>query len=154
MAESTVPNNEKDVQDLNNKKLFLHLIKPDFISVGSEYESVTNIDTIPDNSCNEIIINDLLDYLSYNESTNILDLLINKLCTNGSIIIQSVDLYQLATAVTFNDIDLDTTKIVLYQNKKAIYTLYDIESELKNRKLNIVEKKYINIFEYYIKATK
>ena len=154
MAESTVPNNEKDVQDLNNKKLFLNLIKPDFISVGSEYESVTNIDTIPDNSCNEIIINDLLDYLSYNESTNILDLLINKLCTNGSIIIQSVDLYQLATAVTFNDIDLDTTKIVLYQNKKAIYTLYDIESELKNRKLNIVEKKYINIFEYYIKATK
>lgn len=154
MAEPVVSNIEKDIQNIEPKKLFLHLVKPEYIPVGTEYESISNIDNIKDNSCDEISINDLLDFLSYNEMSHILDSLITKLSNTGSLIIQSVDLYQMCSSVTFGDIDLDTIKMVLYQNKKSIYTLYDIETELKNRKLNIIEKKYINIFEYYIKAIK
>jgi hypothetical protein len=155
MEESNISSVEKSIQSIDTvQKLFIHLIKPDFMPVGTVFKSVQDLDSILDNSCQEIVINDLFDYLSYNDSSNILDTLIKKLSSNGYIIIQSVDLYQFACSIAFEDIDLDTSKMILYPNKKAIYTLYDIELELQNRKLDIVEKKYLNIFEYYIRAQK
>lgn len=154
MEESNIPSDKKDIQSIVTKKLFVHLLKPEYIPVGMEFVGIQDIDSIDDNSCVEIVINDLLDYVSYNDANNILDSLIKKLCTNGSLVIQSVDLYQLSCAITFEDIDLDTCKMILYQNKKAIYTMYDIQSEISNRNLDLVEKKYINIFEYYIRAQK
>lgn len=154
MEESNIPNNQENIQSINIKKIFVHLLKPEYIPVGTEFINIQDIDKADDNSFTEIIINDLLDYVVYNDTGNILDTLIKKLSTNGIITIQSVDLYQLSCAVAFEDIDLDTCKLVLYQNKRGIYTLYDIQSELLNRKLEIIEKRYINIFEYYIRAQK
>lgn len=154
MEESNISNDSKDIQTIDNYKLFIHLIKPEFIPVGNEFKYINELDSIVDGSCSEIIINDLLDYLLYNDSGAILDKLLLKLTDGGSISVQSIDLYQFASAITFEDIDLDTTKMILYPHKKAIYTMYDIETEMKNRNLSIIEKKYINVFEYYIKAQK
>lgn len=154
MEESNIPNNQENIQSINTKKIFVHLLKPEYIPVGTEFINIQDIDKADDNSFTEIVINDLLDYVVYNDTGNILDTLIKKLSTNGIITIQSVDLYQLSCAVAFEDIDLDTCKLVLYQNKRGIYTLYDIQSELLNRKLGVIEKRYINIFEYYIRAQK
>lgn len=153
MEESNISSIEKDIQDIKSQ-LFIHLIKPEYLPVGTEFENVQNLDSILDGSCREIMINDLLDYLSYNNLNSVLDTIVQKLMNGGSLIIQSVDLYQLASSITFEDIDLHTSKIILYQNKKAIYTMYDIELELTNRGFSILEKKYINIFEYYIRAQK
>lgn len=156
MEQSNISNSEKAIQNINqNKKIFLHILKPEYLPVGTVYESIQNIDKLSNDFYEQVIINDLLDYIDYNEASAILDSIINKLeKNNGEIIIQSSDLVRLSAAVMFNDIDIQTAKIVLYSNKKTIYTMSEIENELKNRNLEIVEKKYINIFEYYIRAIK
>jgi hypothetical protein len=154
MEKSDVSNNQKDVQTVDNKKIYLHIIKPEYIPVGSVYKEATNLDNLVDNFYDEIMINDLLDYMNYNEAMSLLDILKQKLANQGSIIIQSVDLKHLASSIVFSDLDIDIAKNILYNHKKTIYILKNIESELKNRKLNILAKKYINIFEYYIEAVK
>lgn len=152
MEESIVSDIKENIQ---NMKIFLHFIKPEFLPVGFVYQNIQNIDQLHDNQYEEIMINDSLDYVEYSESTNILDILRNKLQSNGAIIIQSTDLVSLANAISFNDLDNQTAKLVLYANhKKNIFTMNEIEIELKNRGFDVVEKKYINIFEYYIKAIK
>lgn len=151
MEESNISNSEKDIQNIN---IFLHIIKPEFIPVDTVYVSVNDITTYVDGSVDQIIINDLLDYLPYNEITNILDIIFSKLKVSGKLIIQAPDLYKLCSSCAFEDIDIDTVKIVLYGNKKSIHTAYDIQTEIKNRNMIIKEQKFINIFEYYIDAEK
>lgn len=156
MEQSNISNSEKTIQNIvQNKKIFLHIIQPEYLPVGTVYESIQNLDQLENSYYEQIIINDLLDYIGYNEASAILDSIINKLQENlGEIIIQSTDLRQLSSSIMFGDIDIQTAKIVIYDNKKTIYTMSEIESELKNRNLKIIEKKYINIFEYYIRASK
>jgi hypothetical protein len=152
MEESNISNIEEDVQ--NQLNLFVNIVKPEFLPVGTKFVSASDIETVQDNSCEEIYIADLLDYVNYNEAMIILDDLVRKISLGGTLIIQSADLFLLSSAITFNDIDQQIAKMVLFNNKKTIYNLQEIESELKNRNLDILEKKHINIFEYYIKATK
>ena len=153
MEESHISDDQKDIQNIN-QKIFLHLIKPTYLPVGFTYESIQNLSNLIDSSYEEIYIGDLLDYIDYNESMALLDLIKNKLNSGGAIIVQSSDLYALSSAVVFGDIDIQTSKLVIYNEKKSMYTMHEIETELKNRQLSIIEKKYINIFEYYIKAIK
>jgi hypothetical protein len=156
MEQSNISNSEKTIQNIvQNKKIFLHIIQPEYLPVGTVYESIKNLDQLENSYYEQIIINDLLDYIGYNEASAILDSIINKLQENlGEIIIQSADLRQLSSSIMFGDIDIQTAKIVIYDNKKTIYTMSEIESEFKNRNLKIIEKKYINIFEYYVRASK
>lgn len=153
MEESNNTNNEKAIQNIS-EKIFLHFIKPEYLPVGTTFESIENITNISDSSYQEILINDVLDYLDYNQLSNILDAISNKLAQGGSLIIQSSDLNLLANAISFNDIDTSIAKSVLFNGKKNIYVMHELEKELLNRNLDIVEKKYINIFEYFIKAIK
>lgn len=152
MEESNISNDKKDIQII--KKIFLHIVKPEYLPVGLVYESIQNINNLVNDSYDEICIGDLLDYIDYNEAMALLNLIRDKIKINGFITIQASDIYALSSSIAFNDIDVQTAKLVLYNQKKTIYTIYEIETELKNRNFNILEKKYINIFEYYIRATK
>jgi predicted SAM-dependent methyltransferase len=152
MEESNISNSQENIQ--NKLNLFIGIVKPEFLPVGTDFVSSSEINTINNNSCEQIYIGDLLDYLNYNEAMVILDILVDKLALSGSICIQSADLFLLCSAVVFNDIDQQVSKLVLFNNKKTIYNMSEIQTELNNRNLEIVEKKYINIFEYYIKASK
>jgi hypothetical protein len=154
MEKSNISNSQETIQNIDSKNIFIHVIKPEFIPVGMEFVLASNIDALQINYYEEIFVADLFDYMEYHEFTAILDLLLNKLSNNGSITIQATDLYQLSSAITFNDIDLETAKLVIYNNKKTMYNLKEIETELTNRYLEIIDMKYINIFEYFIKAHK
>lgn len=154
MEKSNLSNVKEDIQSLNSN-IFLHFIQPSFIPVGTQYVSILNINDLPDDHFTQIFISDALDYVSYNEATSVLDNIVKKLKKGGELVIQSVDLYHLANAITFYDIDIETSKIILYRsNKEYIYTIHEIKSELNNRNLDITEQKYINIFEYYIVSRK
>jgi hypothetical protein len=153
MEKSNNTNNEKDVHNMS-ENIFLHFIKPEYLPVGSTFEPVENISDLKDASYKEISINDVLDYLDHNQVSNILDSIYKKLSVGGSLIIQSSDLYMLSSAVCFNDIDISIVKSVLFNGKKNMYIMHEIEQELINRDLIIVEKKYLNIFEYFIRANK
>jgi len=154
MAELIVSDKQESIQNMN-KKIFLHFIKPDFLPIESEFVNINEIDKLDNEGCDLIYMSDVLDYISYNEATSLLDHVFSKLSASGEIIIQSVDLYHLASAIVFDNIDIETSKLILYgNNKKNIFTIYDIQTELANRKIDIVEQKYVNIFEYYIRAKK
>jgi len=157
MAKSNISNKQKKLPTINNNisKIFVHLIEPDNIPYKLKYVEVNTINDIPDNTLETVMVSDLFDYIEYSDVISILDTLFNKLKTNGQIIVQSPDLYALSSAVAFNDIDIDTAKIILYgSQKKNMYTIYDIENELTSRNFQITEKRFINIFEFYISAIK
>lgn len=153
MEKSHLSNSQKNIQDMN-KNIFIHVYQPKFIPVDSLPVAADSINELQNNYFEKIFINDLLDYLDYSDATNILNTIKEKLTSNGELIIQSVDLYHLANAISFADIDLDTAKLILYQNKKHIYTLYEIQLELRNRDFTIQEQKFLNMFEYYVRASK
>jgi len=154
MEKSDISNSKETIQNIDSKNIFIHIIKPQFIPVGMDFVLASEIHSLYTDYYSDIFVADLFDYIDYNEFTNILNILLTKLSRSGSLTIQATDLYQLCSAVTFNDIDLETAKLVIYNNKKTIYTLKEIETELINRNLSILDIKYINIFEYFIKAQK
>lgn len=154
MEKHNLSTNEENFQDLKFQKIYLHLIKPELLPVGYDYLNIDHLDNINDNSLEEIVLNDLLDFFIYSDTTILIDKIISKLKVGGKVSIQSIDLYHLARSITFEDIDLDTVKMILYPTRKSIYTIYDMQTEFKNRQLDIIDKKYINIFEYYIAAQK
>jgi predicted SAM-dependent methyltransferase len=155
MEKLNISDIEENIQNINiPNKVFLHLFKPEFLPVDTTYISITDVINYDDNIFDIILINDLLDYLPYNEITNILNTIINKLKTKGRLIVQAPDLYKLCSACVFGDIDMETLKMVLYGDKKSINTIYDIQTEIKNRNMIIQEQRYVNIFEYYVDAEK
>jgi hypothetical protein len=154
MEQHNISNITENVQNIENKNLFVHILEPEFLPIETVYVSISKLNEIPNSDIGNIFIGDTLDYIDYSEAANILDLVSEKMSTNNALIVQGADLFQLAVAISCHEIDEETAKEILYKHKKSIYNIYDIESELVNRKFKIVEKKYINIFEYYIKALK
>jgi predicted SAM-dependent methyltransferase len=156
MEESNISNSQENVLDAVKSftDIFVHLSKPDVMPAGFSFLSASSLNDEKDDTYQTIYINDLLDYMSYNIGTSLLDSIANKLKSGGKLIIQAPDLYMLSSAITYHDVDESTAKSVLYSNKQTIYSMADIITELKFRKFNIVEMRYVNIFEYYLVATK
>lgn len=133
------------------QKTLFHIHEPASLPVGIKYDSIQNIDNYTSKSLDSIMIGDLLDYYESKYVKDVLDLIVDKLKNGGTLEIQGPDITELCISSASNKIDIDTIKSILY-SRKYIYTIYDIENLLI--KLNINQKKYINIFEYYISAQK
>lgn len=121
---------------------------------GIKYENISTIDNYNSNSIDSIIINDLIDYYDYGMEYELLKLVCDKLANKGTIEIQAPDVNELCIAVASAKIDNNLAKSILYNNKRSIHTIYDVEKMILNLDLQIVQKRYINIFEYYILAKK
>lgn len=139
---------------IKEEKILFHIIKPDMLPVGIKYEALMDIDKFEKDSISYILLQDLFDYLSHDKILPLLELCMTKLTPNGTISIQATDLKQLASSITFNEIDTNIAKKILYTNKQSIHTMSDIIKLMNVAGYNIINKKYINIFEYYIEATK
>lgn len=137
-----------------NKKMFLYIDNKHSISDDMIFENIMNIDNYTNNAINHIVINDLLDYYEYNIEYDLLKLICDKIISNGFIEIQAPDINELCIAKANLKIDDDSIKSILYNYKKSIHTIYDIENMLINLNYKIIQKRYINIFEYYILAQK
>lgn len=137
---------------MNN--IFVHIIRPDMIPVGAQYVALSDLQQHENGTVDNIIIQDLFDYLYDVEINDILDTIHNKLTDTGQLHIQGTDLKQLSVAIAFDDIDVDLAKKILYPNKKSVNTLYGMKNALRDRKYTIDTSYYTNVFEYYIIATK
>lgn len=134
--------------------IYLHLYEPTNLPVGIEYVAIDSLNNYDNNSIQEIFITDLLDYYHENLAVKILSSILDKLQPGGKLHIQSTDLYQLSHAILSSSIDENTAKSILYPNKKSIYSMYNIETVLTQNNLSILEKRYINVCEYFILAQK
>lgn len=139
---------------MDKKSILFHVTEQELSPSNSDYCHISKIDEYEDNSIDEIIIQDLCDYLTESDIPNLLSKIFQKLNSNGNLYIQASDLKQLCIAVTFGMVDENIIKKVLYPNKKSIRNMSDILKYLKDLDFRISNKKYINVFEYYIKAYK
>lgn len=140
---------------MKTESIFFHIDKPDMLPVGVKYENLKELDGHNDNSLESIMLQDVLDYVGYDNIIALLELCFKKNTSNGTISIQGVDLHKISSAITFKEIDDDIAKKILYRNyKRSIHNRNDIVSILKSIGYIIDEQKYINIFEYYIEAHK
>lgn len=138
-----------------SKSILFHVSDQELMPSQSEYRHISEIDSYDDSSIQEIVYQDLCDFLKEDDAPDILKKAYDKLQTNGIIHIQGTDLKQLGVAIAFHSISEDIAKRVLYDNnKKSIRCLSDMISILKSLNFKIRIKKYINIFEYYIQAYK
>lgn len=137
-----------------DKSILFHVADQELIPTQSVYVNIDDIDQYQDNSLSEILYQDLCDYFSVDETELLLSKAYDKLERGGVLHIQGSDLRQLGIAIAFNLVSEDIIKKVLYPNKKSIHTMSEILNMLKNIGYIIEIKKYINIFEYYIKVSK
>jgi len=133
--------------------IFLHSIKPDMLPVDSVYVNINDFKNYND-TINDIIVQDLLDYLESDNIESVLQVIYEKLPDDGKLHIQATDLKQLAIAIAFKDIDIELSKKILYPYKKSISLLSDITKILENNKFKIEVSYYTNVFEYYIVCSK
>lgn len=139
----------------NNKKImFFHAVTQDLAPTDAEFDTINNISKYEDNSLDVIIIQDLLDYIPREDTTSILQSVVSKLKKGGSLYIQGMDFNQLGAAISFDMMDANIIKEIMYLNKRSIHEMSEIITYLKNLKLKPKVKKYINIIEYYIEAYK
>lgn len=137
-----------------DKKIFLHIEEQELTPIDLKFEPISNIDSYEDNYFEEISIQDLLDYVVADNVSVTLEKIVSKLAPGGIIHIQGCDLKQIGVAIAFNKADQRLIKNVLYPNKKSIATMSNILELIKSLDLIIESKKYINIFEYYVRAKK
>jgi hypothetical protein len=133
-------------------KILFHTYRPEALPVGLQYEDINRLDTYEDNSLSEIMLADTLDFYTNDQAINLIQKLSAKITKNGSLEIQGTDINQLSLAVINNNIDINTVNDVLYPMKKSISTMLDMQNLLKSYQFTITQKRYVNLFEYYILA--
>ncbi len=138
---------------MDNSILF-HISDQELSPTKSTYDNISNIDNYEDDSIKEIVYQDLCDYCTEEEVGILLKKAYRKLMSSGVLHVQGSDFRQVGIAITFNMVDESILKRVLYPNKKSIHTMSEILGKLKALGFKISTKKYINIFEYYVKCYK
>lgn len=153
MAGTTISNQQESISTMIGT-IYTHIFHPNNLPVGIKYEHLDNIYKYADNIIENLMITDLLDYHVDDECGKIINKISDKLAPKGQLQIQSIDLLQLMTNVTNGTVDEAMAKIILYPHKKSIHNMYDIEQLLLKHNFTILNKRYINIFEYFIVAQK
>lgn len=142
---------------MNNKNIAL-IINDDckFPSDYKEY-SIAELDSIPEGSCDNLYIGDLLDYVEQDEQQDWLKKLLTKIkVEDGRLHIKAPDLLQTCWYASKMNLDMNKLRYVLYQtNRKNCYTIDEIASMI-----NLIENaridsaSYINLYEYSITINK
>lgn len=140
--------------NIMHKSIFFHTSDQDLTPTQSTYCHISQADNYENGTLEEIVFQDLLDYFTEDKIENIINIAYTKLQNGGSLHIQGSDLRQLSIALVFNTINEELVKKILYPHKKSIHTISEILDMLKKVGFNIENKRYVNVFEYYIKAYK
>jgi len=110
---------------------------------------IRNIDDIVANSeCNELIAEDVLDYLELSESRKVLSHWISKLRHGGKIIVGGTDVYEVCRLFCKQAIDLNTFNSVihggfseLWDVKMSHSTMEDLQEFLESQGVRIIKKR-------------
>jgi len=141
-----------------NKKIFLHYLEPQVKIHGFEFVHIDKLDKIKNNSIEEIVIQDLLEYHNDADNTGIINKLCAKLSVGGKIHIQGLDSKALCYGVTYAQIDTNTFRALVYgRGKNNMYNVSQIKNLIAsefNTILSINKIKFINGIQYYIECEK
>lgn len=140
-----------------SSKIFLHLIEPQIKAEGFEFYDASKIDKIKENSLEEIIIQDLLEYFSDNDYIKILINIVSKLKPDGKLHIQGTDANSLCCGVAYSQIDVMTFKALLFgANKSNIFSLTQLKTQIEDniKSIDINKIKFLNGLQYYIECAK
>ena len=100
---------------------------------------ITEIDTIAANICTNVIINQTLNYVTYQQ----IELLLSKIRHGGTIVINSIDTMELAKALYWGKIDLSKFS-ELTSNTVAQHSIIELKT-LFERHGYIIDTAHINV---------
>lgn len=142
----------------NNKKIFISNKRT--IELPSDFELILyeNIDSINNNSIEEIFIGDLFDCFLDDQIKEIIKTIFTKLIKDGKLHIQSTDIEQLALYLVNKIIPIENKNILYTNNRINIQTMHSllglIQQSIDNSSFSILNKKYVNGYHYYIVINK
>jgi len=109
-----------------------------------------DIETIEKETVEELFLLDLLDYFKDSEIVEVLSEILSKVCTGGRIHIQSMDIDQFCLYFSSRILEFNE-KNILYSGQKNIQSMTSLLNIIdKNFQCEVLAKKYINGYEYYI----
>lgn len=101
-----------------------------------------NTVNMPNNCCEEIIV-DCMDSIPYSEKDDFFNQIVSKLRLNGKLTVIGIELETLCQDLLNGTTDSEEVNKLLF-DKRGIYTIEDIKSEVQNRGLKI---EYINLMD-------
>lgn len=114
------------------------------------------LDTLENNSCDNIYLADTLDYFSIDKTLEFLEQVVSKLKRLGDLHIKAPDLLQLCWYSTRMNIDLAKLRHIIFDTKrKSCYGIDEcilLLNDIKN--LTVESTAYCNGYEYSITAKK
>jgi hypothetical protein len=139
-----------------NKKIFLYHSEIDMLEDKYEYMNIKKLDEIEDGSISsDIFIFDLLDSVSLQEADSILKKIQSKILSKTTIEIQSIDIFSISSSLLNKHIDIEMYNNMIFNTgKKHIKSLERVNDLLKLNDYSILETKFINGIQYYVKAEK
>jgi hypothetical protein len=139
-----------------NKKIFLYHSEIDILEEKYNYIDIKKLDEIEDNSLSsDIFIFDLLDNVTLEEADSILKKIKNKILSKTTIEIQSIDIFSISSSLLNKHIDIEMYNNMIFNTgKKHIKSLERVVDLLKLNNYSILETKFINGIQYYVKAEK
>lgn len=128
----------------------------DILEDKYEYMDFKNLDEIADDSVSsDVFVFDLLDNMSYQEADACLRKIKTKIVSKTILEIQSIDIFCISSSLLNKHIDIETYNSFIFgTGKKHIKSLEKIIDLLKMTGFNILETKFINGIQYYVKAEK
>jgi len=114
----------------------------------------SDIDSLDNQSCENIYIGDLLDYIVPNDLESTISKIISKAQIGGQLHIKAPDILQLSWYVSRLNLSLTKFRYVVYDTGRAsCYSMDEILTVLAQEKnLRIVSATYTNGYEYAITA--
>jgi|LakMenEpi08Jun12_1017391.scaffolds.fasta_scaffold01475_3 hypothetical protein len=106
-------------------------------------------------SCNDILISDLLEYFSEADSLEVLSGILSKMKKGSRLYVQGTDILSVCSSLINNQITPSMFNMIVYGlGKKHMFTFGNIKSLLSGQNLQINQIKFINGINYYIECTK
>jgi hypothetical protein len=107
---------------------------------------ISDLDQLTPNVCNNMVLNNTLNYLTLEELTKLL----NKIRHGGVISIYSLDITELAKAFYFDNIDIAQLS-TLIANQQTQHSLMELKTFFEQQRYNI-ENASIKDLSFYLKV--
>ena len=113
-------------------------------------ENNIDLNSVVNNSCEEIIVSSVLDHLTYENANKALKEVLGKLRLGGMITINGIDAKALSRMVVSDSVSIEQLNEIL-GNTKSLNTIFNIRNILTQLGL-VIESDFINGYSYSITA--
>ena len=110
---------------------------------GYQYVDLAQVIDIDNGSCEEILLDNCLDYVS--QRKDFLSEIVKKLRYGGKIIVSGLDLHQVGRQITNGFITTSNAASVLYNKRQSSSTIDEMQALLELGSLTIISKQLSDI---------